>query len=230
MNKGIIFGLGVLIGAAGGSAATYFLTKESFQAMADEEIESYAEHCEERIARYRADKKLVEDIDEKPAKKETNPEDEKINSNEGVKKYHHDTGLEGYGSNHIFEQTQSIKEKSEIKTQIDKSKKGDSKLINEITEDDFLNEDNKYDKYTVDVLLGDDSDICGIWGYGTDNEEFADKKFGQPIEVLLNNMSYDELLTYAENPDGMGALYLRNDELNIDFEFLIKDQREEDID
>ena len=228
MNKGVIFGLGVLVGAAGGSVTTYFLTKEKIEAEASDEIEAYAEHCEERIAKLRT--KYLNEHKKAVFKNggELDPEEEKIESNEGVKKYHHNDGISSkYGDNNIFEKAQSLKERAEIKKE-NETQAEDSKLINEITEDEFLNEDDVYEKYTVDVLLGDDKDIVGIWGYGTDNETFADQKFGMPIEELLNGMPYEELLTYAENPDGVGALYLRNDELNTDFEFLIKDQREED--
>ena len=54
MNKSAYFAIGTILGAVGGSVATYFLTKEMFENYASEEIERYAEHCEERIARLTA--------------------------------------------------------------------------------------------------------------------------------------------------------------------------------
>lgn len=227
MNRKVLyFVAGLITGASAGSVATYFLTKEKFAAENDEDMENYAEHCEERIARYKeeiADLKGKIDLVKSDPNGEIllrDPEEEKIAHNEGVKKYHHDNGLSSkYGDNHVFEK---IADKPE--------EEKDSKLINDIDEDEFMNQENGYEKQTIDVFLGDDKYMCGVWGYGTDNEDDADRKWGKELPQLIGEShTYEELLTYCENSeDGIGVAYVRNDEMMIDFELVIHDDREDD--
>ena len=221
MKKNILyFALGLMTGASAGATATYFVVKNKFAAEAEEEIEAYADHCEERIARIRADHKTIETEQESEIPRSNDPEEEKIARNEGVKKYHHDNGLASkYGENHVFEK---ITDKPE--------KEKDSKLINDIDEDEFMNQENGYEKQTIDVFLGDDKYMCGVWGYGTDNEDDVDRKWGKPLEDLIGRShTYEELLTYcSKHEDGIGLTFIRNDELMIDFELVIHDDREDD--
>ena len=219
-NKSILyFALGTILGAAGGSAATYFIVKEKFAAEAEDEIEAYASHCEERIEKIRSSHKIIEEK-EVEEKHSNDPEEEKIAHNEGVKKYHHDNGLASkYGSNRVFE---SIEE--------GKPEEKDSKLINDIDEEEFMNQENGYEKQTIDVFLGDDKYMCGVWGYQTDNEDDVDRKWGKPLEDLIGRAhTYDELLTYCDkSEDGIGLAWIRNEEMKIDFELVIHDNREDD--
>ena len=221
MNKSLYFVLGALFGAAGGSVATYMVTKEMFAMQAAEEIEAYSEHCEERIARIKSDhnKVIFEEVRDKMTQLTNDPEEQKIESNEGVKKYHHNSGLDsGYGANHIFEK---------LAEGVEEAKK-DSKLVNDIDEDEFMNSENGYDKQTIDVMLGDDKYMCGIWGMGTDNEDDVDRKWGKDLEDLIGRShTYDELLSIC-GEDGLGHMFVKNDELMIDFELIIHDGREED--
>lgn len=225
MNRKVLyFVAGLITGASAGSVTTYFLVKEKFAAENDEDMENYAEHCEERIARYKEEneelKKHLGVIKDPVAKLADNPEEAKIASNEGVKKYHHDNGLSSkYGDNHVFEK---IADKPE--------EEKDSKLINDIDEDEFMNQENGYEKQTIDVFLGDDKYMCGVWGYGTDNEDDADRKWGKELPQLIGEShTYEELLTYCENSeDGIGVAYVRNDEMMIEFELVIHDDREDD--
>lgn len=221
-NKGIIFAIGALIGAAGGAITTYYIVHENAENRADEEIDRYSEYCEERIEKYRLESKGEKMLEEIEAEAKEDPDEEKISHNEGVKKYHHSNGLESaYGAKLVFNKDQKEEKKTE-----------DSKLISEINEDDFLNDDGKYDKQTIDVCLGDDADIVGFWGYETDNEEFVDKKFGKTVEQLTG-MNFEQLLNCVDDDDeegkGVGVLYLRNDEIMTDFEFIIHDYREDDL-
>lgn len=226
-QKIIYFALGLLVGAAGGATATYFVTKEMFAMQAAEEIEAYSEHCEERIEKIRLAHKAFHELEEmKEEQRSNDPEEEKIAHNEGVKKYHHDNGLNSkYGENNIFERAQSDKEREEIKQQIK-----DSKIINDIDEDEFMNEENGYEKQTIDVFLGDDKYMCGVWGYQTDNEDDVDRKWGKELpELIGESHTYDELLSYCEGKeDGIGLVWVKNDEMKIDFELVIHDEREED--
>ena len=229
MNKSALyFVAGLITGGAAGATATYFLVKEKFAAENDEDMEAYSEHCEERIAKYREEneelKKKIDLVKSDPNGEIflRDPDEEKIAHNEGVKKYHHDNGLSSkYGENHIFEKIEDKPEKKEEK---------DSKLINDIDEDEFMNEGNGYEKQTIDVFLGDDKYMCGVWGYQTDNEDDVDRKWGKPLEDLIGRAhTYDELLTYCDGKeDGIGLAWVKNDEMKIDFELVIHDNREED--
>lgn len=227
-NKVLYFVFGLLTGGAAGSAATYFLVKEKFALENEEDMENYSEHCEERIERY---KEEIEDLKSKlgvikdpVGKVADDPEEAKIARNEGVKKYHHDNGLGSkYGENRVFEKIEDRpkEEKKEIK---------DSKLISDIDEDEFMNQENGYEKQTIDVFLGDDQYMCGVWGYQTDNEDDVDRKWGKELPELIGTAhTYDELLSYCkDSEDGIGLAFVRNDEMMIDFELVIHDNREDD--
>ena len=218
-NKVLYFTIGLVTGGAAGATATYFLTKEKFAIQNEEDMENYAEHWEGKVAKLKDEIKdlkgklgLIKDPVVKPAE---DPEEAKISRNEGVKKYHHDNGLATkYGDNHIFE----------------KAENKDSKLISDIDEDEFMNQENGYEKQTIDVFLGDDKYMCGVWGYGTDNEDDADRKWGKPLEDIIGRAhTYEELLTYCDkSEDGIGLAFVRNDEMMIEFELVIHDDREDD--
>lgn len=221
MKKILYFGIGAVLGAAGGSVATYFATKEMFAQQAAEEIEAYAEHCEERIERIRMES-IGANVDDEESEEEDDddPEEEAINRNEGVKKYHHQLeSISSYGANNIFTTSQSEKEKHSV-----------SKQINEITEREFMEQELEgYEKQTFDIWLGDDEDIFALWGYGTDNEEDVQDHFGKPLEVLIGeeNADYDALLSMCDADDHTGVLYFRNDAMKMDIEVAIHDSREE---
>lgn len=220
MSKKSILGfvIGLVTGAAGGSAATYFILKDKMEREKDEEIEEIEayekERFENRLARFKEkisnSKKMPDkEIDEMPVDRE----DEVIANNKGVKKYHQETVESAYGSKRIFgDDVKPVKK---------------SKKIKEVNEEEFMNMENGYEKQTVDILLGDDADIVGFWAYETDNEEFVEKRFGKPLNELLDGRTYDDLMKYCED-DGLGTLYLKNDDLKIDFEFVIHDLREDD--
>lgn len=217
MNKTAIFILGVVLGGAAGAAATYYISKNKFESDKDEEIAEMEEYYEERYQKklnsLNHPKTIKTVPDEVEGTDKDLREDEKVTNNEGVKKYHHDNGLESaYGSTRIFGEDAKPKVKKE------------SKLINEISEQEFLNAENGYDKQTVDVFVSMDDEepeIVGIWAYETDNEEPVDKRFNKSIEQLLNGRTYDDLCAYVEEGEDIGQLYLKNDELKIDFEFVV---------
>lgn len=221
MNKTVSFILGTIIGAAGGSTATYFIYKsirDADEAEREQDMADYYEkRCEHKIQEALNKPKTIKTIPDE-IKESDEREDEKITNNEGVKKYHHDNGLESaYGSARVFGNDA-------------KPKKKESKLINEVSEQEFLNAENGYQKQTVDVFISDTDDepeIVGIWAYETDNEETVDKRFGKSIDQLLNGRTYDELSDYCDEEEGLGQLYLKNDELMIDFEFIIHEDQEE---
>lgn len=223
MNKTTTFILGLLTGAAGGAAATYFLVKEKFEEDRDLEIADMEDYFEERFQekvrklKAKSKKSAEEKIEEKPEFRE----DEKIANNEGVKKYHHNEGLSSaYGAKRIFGEDA-------------KPKKESKKVIREISEQEFMNAENGYEKQTVDVWMSNDDEepeIVGLWAYNTDNEEDVKTRFKKPILDLLDGRTYEELANYCheggddEEDDGIGVLYLKNDDLHIDFEFVLHDE------
>ena len=217
MNKTVAFILGVVLGGAAGAAATYYISKDKFESDKDEELAEMEEYYEERYKKklnsLNHPKTIKTVPDEVEGTDKDLREDEKVASNKGVKKYHHDNGLESaYGAARIFGEDAKPKKKKE------------SKLINEISEQEFLNAENGYDKHTVDVFISNEDEepeIVGIWAYETDNEEAVDKRFGKSIEQLLNGRTYDDLCAYIEDGEDIGQLYLKNDELMIDFEFVV---------
>jgi hypothetical protein len=233
MNKALYFVSGLVLGAAGGTAVTYYVVN----AKRDEELEEYGEHCEERIEKYRkkysgeesADNEEKDDSAERHCQ---DPEEEKIINNEGVKKYHvRPTSESKYGENRVFTTNQSDKERKTVKKEIDKSvEEKDSKLIEDIDEDMYLNDFEPYTRHTIDVLLGDDADIVGFWGYQTDNEMFVEDKYGKDLKGLvgISKSDYDYLLGQVDDEDGVGHIYIRNNEIMVDFEVVIRDMREED--
>ena len=219
MNKTIIYILGTIIGAAGGSATTYYLLKNRFEYDEDVRLADMEEYFEERerkkIEKLQRSKPISEKMPDVENEEKSDRDDEKITNNKGVKKYHHDNGLESaYGSARIFGNDAKPKKEKE------------SKLINEISEQEFLNNENGYTKQTVDIFMSNDDDepeIVGLWAYDTDNEETVDKRFGKSTEYLLGKRTYDELCTYCGD-DGIGQLYLKNEELMTDFEFVIHNE------
>ena len=231
MNKNVLyFTIGLVTGGAAGATATYLLTKEKFAIQNEEDMENYAEHWEGKVTKLKSEIKdlkeklgLIKDPVVKPA---DDPEEAKIARNEGVKRYHHDNGLNSkYGEHDIFGANAEASEKARREL-----KEKDSKLISDIDEDEFMNQENGYEKQTIDVFLGDDKYMCGVWGYGTDNEDDADRKWGKPLEDLIGRAhTYEELLTYCDkSEDGIGLAFVRNDEMKIEFELVIHDQREDD--
>ena len=212
MNKGIIFAFGVVAGAAGGSAATYYILKEKFQAEKDQEMEEMENYFEDRFQKRVKKLGLVKKKKKTP---EEVREDEVIASNKGVKKYHHqEDSISEYGAeNKLFAKPKKEKE---------------SKLMVEINEEEFLKPDEKYEKQTIDVWLGDDKDIVGIWAQGTDNEEWVEKRFGKPLPELIGKADYDYLLSYCDPNEDVGIAYVRNEEILTDFEVVIHDGREDD--
>jgi len=231
MNKALYFVSGLVLGAAGGTAVTYYIVN----AKRDEELEEYGEHCEERIEKYRKKYSGEEEQEakrEEPAVLTNDPEEEKIINNEGVKKYHVRPASESkYGENRVFTTNQSDKERKAVKKEIDKSvEEKDSKLIEDIDEDEYFNDFEPYARHVIDVLLGDDADIVGFWGYQTDNEMFVEDKYGKDLKELvgIGKSDYDYLLGQVDDEDGVGHIYIRNNEIMVDFEVVIRDMREED--
>lgn len=216
-NKGIIFAIGALIGAAGGSVGTYFLVKGRFEAERDEAIEEYAEHAEKRLEALRerfegiSEAEREENDPEVMDETDEDPDERKINNNEGVKKYHHYDGdqLPEYASKRVFKKYE------------EKPVKKESKLVNEISAEEFEQENEDYTKQTLDILLRLDDSYEALWGYQTDNQTTCKAKFGKDLEEMFGTEIIEQLLDATPVDGDIGVLYFRNDELMTDFELVL---------
>lgn len=220
MNKTVTFVLGLLTGAAAGSTATYFLVKRIIEEKAAEEIEAYAEHCEERIKRI-LDKN--EEEEEEEFEDPDSEEDPEIKNNEGVKKYHHYTGPLSSDGDRVFKDEK--KEKEVTKEEVIKkwADEDSANHISEVTEEEYLNADddeNDYHRETIDYFFYGDSEVA-YWGYNTDNQGTVEQKFGKPLKDLIGN-AHKWLIDYT-GEDGIGAAYFKNDDLGIIFEIIVHD-------
>ncbi len=223
MNKTLTFVLGLLTGAAAGSTATYFLVKRIIEEKAAEEIEAYAEHCEERIQRIMD--KMTDGEEEEVSGDDDEPdEDPEIKNNEGVKKYHHYSGpLSSDGDRSVFKDEKKEKEVTTDEVIKKWAEEDAENKIFEVTENEFLeadDEENDYHRETVDYFFYGDREVA-YWGYNTDNQGTVEQKFGKPLKDLIGH-AHQYLIDYT-GEDGIGAAYFRNDDLQIIFEVIIHD-------
>lgn len=231
MNKALIFFAGLFVGGAAGASATYLILHDRLVADAQDEIERYAEHCEERIASIRAkyageqpDTAPVEDEDEE------DPDDRDealIRRNKGVKLYHHTSEYMGSNDtvNSIFEKDKVEEKKvnEELKKEVDAGVEkllAETPHISEITQEEYDN-DGEYEKESIEYFFDGDSDRA-YWGYGTDNQTTVEARFGNPLSFLIGASSR-WLNDYADKESGYGEAYFRNNELMTDFEIVVHD-------
>ena len=227
MNKPLVFVLGLLTGVAAGSGATYYILHDRLVADAQDEIERYAEHCEERIASIRAkyagnqpDTEAEELTDDEDL---DNRDDALIRRNEGVKKYHHQEEYIGNANaNTIFAKEE--KEVTDLEKEV-KDVKGveDDPMIEEINEEIYLEDDGEYEKELIDFVYPEEK---GYWGYGTDNELEVQQKFGGKGMFALIGQSSRWLMDYFDENLGIGEAYFRNKHLMTDFHVVIHDNSE----
>ena len=213
MNKALYLAIGSVLGAAAGSITTYFVVKGRFEAERDEAIEEYAEHAESRIEaiKERYEDNVVGNLDSEEEEIDDPDQDEKINNNEGVKKYHHYDGQElpEYASKRIFKKT--TKEEEMAKKEVN--------YIQELKEIDYL--DSDMEKQTIDVLFHYEGDVVEeLWGYQTDNQTTCQAKFGKGLIDLIG-IDGEDMLDWVEPDEGTAVRYFRNSELGIDFEIVI---------
>lgn len=210
MNKSIIFLLGVVAGAIGGSTATYFLVKDKIENEAAEIIEEYAQHCEDRISKFSQREESEEVSEEEPEPVIEN----ELDKNEGVKKYHRDLGGETVNT---------------YKKEIEKVTEGEKALVAEkegkiivnkpyeITEDQYSLEAQQYDKITLEYYCGDDMLMM------CDPEEMAEQHFNVGREELIGEV-WRLGQDYIPEGKDAGAVYVRNDNMSIDFEVIVYDK------
>ena len=98
--------------------------------------------------------------------------------------------------------------------------------IEEIDEDDFL---NCPDDYYQEYLRFDFNTDTLYWGFGSDNEEEAEKHFGKSRDELIGKV-WRWAPDYIKDPDEMeGAAYVRNYNLNTVFEIIVSYDPEQPV-
>ena len=207
MDKSIIFLLGLVAGAIGGSTATYFIVKDKIENEAAEIIEQYAQHCEDRISKF----SQGEDSEE-ASESEVEESDNELDKNEGVKKYHKDLASENTYKKEIEKVTEG--EKALV------AEKEGKIVVNkpyEITEEQYSLEAQQYDKITLEYYCEDDMLMC------TEPEEMAETFFNVGREELIGEVWRLGQDWIPEGKDA-GAVYVRNDNMSIDFEVIVYDK------
>lgn len=214
MNNGVSFLLGLVVGAAAGGTAVYFVTKNKIEDRAADEIESYAQYAEEKIDRIRSkfegpkETKTEESSDEDPVQEEEIPEH--------AKKYHKYSKATGETAQSVFEKKTVEKEIEEV-TEGQKAIKKNPKLkdidgIEELNEDDLLKyeEDENFSTVYLDYDVNTDE---LMWGSGTDNELIAEAKFNKGREELIGQF-WRWAPDYVDAETGVGSFYVLNKNIN----------------
>ena len=206
MDKSIIFLLGVVAGAIGGSTATYFIVKDKIYNEAAEIVEQYAQHCEDRISKFSQGEDTIKDPEEEPESSDP------IDKNEGVKKYHRDLTSENTYKKEIEKVTEG--EKALV------AEKEGNIVVNkpyEITEEQYSLEAQQYDKITLEYYCEDDMLMC------TEPEQMAETFFNTGREELIGEV-WRLGQDYIPEGKDAGAVYVRNDNMSIDFEVIVYDK------
>lgn len=146
MNKGVIFVLGV----ATGSVATYFLVKNKYKKIADEEIESVVQTFKKRF-----DELSQVNQDEDKDKNRVNPEEESKEESKTEKEVYEeamkDLGYSTFSEDNEEESEDCIAENVKV-----------SVMPYIISEEEFNDPDNNYDNQTLlyyaDKILADEDD------------------------------------------------------------------------
>lgn len=233
MNKGIIFAAGAFVGAAAGSIITFFAVKNHFEDKAAEAIMDYSEYADNKIQEA-LDSLHDEEEDEEPIHR---VQDNRAWSEEDeapIKKYHHYVPeKQTLISNGIF-----AKEKDEVKKVTEGEKalqenpaRFDDPEIVEISEDKYQEIMSKppIEGWSADDLtyLYPQDEL--YWGYGTDNEELAEKHYGVGRETIIGQI-WRWATDYTDNESGVGYAYIDNSKLKkvFNIEVIVDLDLEED--
>ena len=229
MNKGIVFALGVLAGAAGGGAVTYLVTRRKFDDEATEEIrmrtEYYQNRIEDLVSYYEGGKDADDTFKDED---EDSNEDEK--PNEGVKKYHRYAG-DSFSKKNVNKVVEKMKEadvtEGQKAIQKDPTFKPEIEGISEISEEEF----NGYmdDPDIGSIYLDFDFNTDELtWGAGTDNEILAEQKFGMGRDELIGQC-WKWAPEYVDDETGVGSIYILNENIGRAFNITVHFNPEEDV-
>lgn len=180
----IIFGVGAAVGFGG----SWLLFKKKYEDKADQEIDE--------VKKYYLDKFLIEQKKVEKLEKESKKIDEaieKIETKEEKKA--------GAISKYTTAYNKVRKEEEEVKAEAESPEEDEPTKPYLITEEEFLNDKNEYDKLSLTYYTFDDtlSDEC---------DEMVD------IEETISSDIYNQLADSNED------LYVRNNSIETDFEIM----------
>jgi len=205
MNKGVIFTLGAIVGAAIGSVGTYFIVKDRMEEAVAEEIDNYIQYFNNK------QQKRSENI-------ETQSENAKEESTEKkIYKYYKGGDFENpvkksVEDNKVTEGDKAFKEHSKFEPEITNR----SNNLEEIEEEEFES-DETYEKENLTLLVPQDE---LYFGYNTDNQELAESHYNVGREALIGQM-WRWATDYTNNESGVGTAYIRNHALKKLFEVTV---------
>lgn len=225
MNKGIIFGLGVLAGGAAGVGITYVALRSYFENKAAESIQQYVEYVENKYHSPEEDDEFFDDVDEEDEDEPLVKKDSRAWSEEDeapIKKYHHYVPDEKtLSANGIFEK-KGDKEVTEGEKALIKHPEFDpdgDPNVKEITEDKYQEIMGKepIDGWSNDQLtyLYPQDEL--YFGYGTDNEELAEDHYGVGREEIIGQ-TWRWATDYTDGESGVGYIYIDNANLKKVFD------------
>lgn len=205
MNKGIIFTIGAIAGAAIGSVGTYFLMKDRMEEVVAEEIDNYIQYFNDKK------RKESENSEVKNDEEETDKEDKKIY------KYYKGGDFENPVKKSVEENKVTEGDKAFVEhPTFEPENTNKSYNLEEITEEDFENDDT-YEKEVITLLIPQDE---LYYGYNTDNQELAESHYNVGREALIGQM-WRWATDYTNNESGVGTAYIRNHGLKKLFEVTV---------
>ncbi len=228
MNKGIIFLLGTVVGAAGGVGVTAYFLKDKYEKEACDAIDAYYDRCESRIRdimeAYGVRDEDIEKLEESSEDEETTKEDPRndINNNEGVKKYHR------YSAPFSEDKKKGIEDDmTKGQEDVEKYPKIDDcpDYIEEIDEDTFMVEEKQHD----DIYMVYDFNADRLlMNPDTDDEIDAEEQLHMSRSEIIGNM-WKWATDYISDDDGTGAFYVRNNRLMKDIEVIVRYDPNQDV-
>ena len=237
MNKLTVGIISFLVGAAAGTGTTYILTKRHMENVMDEELQAAHDRYREKLK----ESGVVEEDEEEASEEESDDDeeahphtdDEKIDRNAGVKKYWR--GVEKDDLDETFhEVAKEVKDVSENERAAELDPTLDDVPGIEIIPEEEYTTDQGYEKVSLQYFCGDDVlrllNPDGTTGSDADIWFRTEKNADVREEVIGKYMRWAP--DYIEPGNSNGYLYVKNENLKMEFEIEILDdyfQDEEDI-
>lgn len=222
MNKGIIFLLGFVGGAVAAGVPTFFITKKVVgdreRERADDEIDYIHRKYTEmrRVPLDDVDIDVEVDIEEEEdGEQPLKPDvpiifDERVDNNAGVKKYH--TPVDKKSLENAYKEVVRVTEGEKALKREDENKELPKPV--EITEDQYMIENQNYEKVTLDYYILDDTLMM------VDPEQSAEEYFKTGRERLIGDI-WRWAPDYLKEDSNDGVAYVRSDDMATDFEVIM---------
>ena len=201
MNKAIFAVAGFVLGAAAGAAGSWYILRNRYEQITQEEIDSVKEVFAQRQAELNEEIKSKYNIQEEISKEEEDVSEELVNAyNDAVDKL-------DYSSYSKIDEPKSSENDSDISK---KPEKKDPEKPYVISPDDF-GEFDDYERISLtfysDHILTDDAD--------------------EPIEDIDAIVGFESLNHFGEYEDD--SVFVRNDKLKCDYEILLDERKYREV-